>query len=181
MEMKKQTILRKYEGLFLLLGCFLIWGLVDYTKLGTYFLCEFSEKALGPLLKYGRAAKDPELRFCFDRVLPVQRVTLLLGCSALACGWYWLVRSFRNKISWRQIAGGVSGVSLSAGAVACFAWLSSSHTLDPRGYWYVLLIQPCLSYRFIWQGAAFLTTFFGAGKWRIAFVLALACLGLIWP
>ncbi len=181
MEIKEDSILRKYEGVFLLLGCFLIWALVDETSLGTFFTCKLSVKSLGPLLKYGRDAKDPEIRFCIDRVLPVQRATLLLACGALACGWYWFLRSFQNKISWRQIAGGVAALSLSAGAVACLAWISSSRTLDPKASWYVLLVQPCLSYRFVWQGAAFLSTFFGVGKWRIAFVLALASLGLIWP
>ncbi len=59
----------------MLLCCFLIRALIDVTSLGTFFTCKLSVKSLGPLLKYGREAKDPEIRFCIDRVLPVQRAT----------------------------------------------------------------------------------------------------------
>lgn len=182
MDMKKETIFQRDMGIFLLLGFLVILAVVKETKLHIFFDNEILKQGLATLLSPG-GADNPKLRFYLDYALPVQRVTFLLACGALVFGWYWFLKSFRNKVSWRHIAGGISAVSLSLAALVYFEFsFTGVGTLDPPafGFGWKHVIDFCLRYEFVLPYTAVASTFFGAGRWRIAFVLALEFMCLIW-
>jgi hypothetical protein len=170
---------QRYPGPILFFGCAAVWGIVNYTGLHRFFDVHLAGQGYYKYLRSGDI-HDPGYRFADDVITPVRRVTVVLACGAILLGWYWLLASLRKKIVWRQIAGLFSAFSLSIVAVVesalLFATIGSHFFESQPGHF----VQSCLSHQDIFKAIALTCTFFGEGNWRIAFVVALGLMTLLW-
>ena len=158
-----------------------ILAVVKGTRLRILFDQEIVGEGIQTLLRTG-TTDNPKLQFYYHYVLPVQRTTLVFAGCSLVLGWFWLLKSFRQKHSWQQLAGALSGLSLTFAALAYFDLLftKSDEVTVAQMAIFKYLVDPWHKYGWILVAVAIASAFSGFGRWRIAFVFTLALILLLW-
>ncbi len=111
----------------------------------------------------------------------IRRAIVLLSCIALVYGWISSIKQPESNALWRRVIAFISAMALTV-SVPAF-WLYTS--VVPRSlHWWAWI-----SYRFVFapnfgalafKGAAIFGTFLGVGRARLAFLVALTAMCLIW-
>jgi hypothetical protein len=101
-------------------------------------------------------------------------VFLVSAIVATAYGWYSIQLREPTPI-WRRALATASALALSFAIIALLASLTTA-----GHFWEWLIYMPWLRYMIVIKGLAVVGAFCGFGRSRVAFVVSLACLTLIW-
>ncbi len=107
---------------------------------------------------------------------------LVFGAVLVSAGWRFLIRDFDEVPVWRRWIALAAAVALTTTILALlvfkFANIALKSTNPSHAFWVLLMYW--LRWNLVVEAIAFVGTFCGFGKSRIAFVLALALTCLVW-